>query len=40
MMFEEDLGLGLCGDGLAGGKVEGAWQSAVDLVSHMSDRRK
>ena len=39
MMFEEDLGLGLCGDGLAGGKVEGAWQSAVDLVSHMNDRR-
>ena len=39
MMFEEDLGLGLCGDGLAGGKVEGAWQSAIDLVSHMNDRR-
>ena len=36
MVFDQGIGLGLCGDALAGGKVEGAWQSAVDLVSFMN----
>ena len=39
MVFDEDLGLGLCGDALAGGRVESAWQSAVDLVATMNRNR-
>ncbi|MEB1609880.1 FAD-dependent oxidoreductase [Xanthomonas campestris pv. campestris] len=30
--WEARLGLGICGDWLAGGKVEGAWQSGVALA--------
>ena len=39
MVFEEAIGLALCGDALAGGKVESAWQSAVDLVTYMTGTR-
>lgn len=39
MVFEPELGLGLCGDALVGGTVESAWQSAVDLVQYMTDMK-
>ncbi|MBO9852077.1 NAD(P)/FAD-dependent oxidoreductase [Xanthomonas phaseoli] len=31
-VWDAPLGLGMCGDWLAGGKVEGAWQSAMALA--------
>ncbi len=35
-LLDEELGLGLAGDWLAGGRVEGAWESAERLVSALS----
>nr|WP_115048161.1 FAD-dependent oxidoreductase [Xanthomonas arboricola] len=33
--WEARLGIGICGDWLAGGKVEGAWQSGVALAARV-----
>ncbi|XUP36170.1 NAD(P)-binding protein (plasmid) [Xanthomonas axonopodis pv. vasculorum] len=35
-VWDAQLGLGMCGDWLAGGKVEGAWQSAMALARRVS----
>ncbi|SBV51872.1 hypothetical protein XBLMG947_2662 [Xanthomonas bromi] len=35
-VWDAQLGLGLCGDWLAGGKVEGAWQSGTALAQRVS----
>jgi hypothetical protein len=34
-VWEPDVGLGLCGDWLNGGKVEGAWLSGSALAQQM-----
>ncbi|KFA37879.1 NAD(P)/FAD-dependent oxidoreductase [Xanthomonas vasicola] len=34
-VWDAQLGLGMCGDWLAGGKVEGAWQSGVALAQRV-----
>lgn len=36
-LLEPELGIGLAGDWLDGGRVEGAWQSAARLVAAISD---
>lgn len=35
-VWDAQLGVGMCGDWLAGGKVEGAWQSGMALARHVS----
>ncbi|UXA49765.1 FAD-dependent oxidoreductase [Xanthomonas prunicola] len=34
-VWDAQLGLGMCGDWLAGGKVDGAWQSGIALAQHV-----
>lgn len=38
-VFEPSLGLGLCGDGLVGGRIEDAWTSASEMVRLLATGR-